>query len=56
MALLAVVINTATVLLFMAGRKDDLNIRGTFSHMAADVRVSLGVALAGLASIVTGQV
>ncbi len=41
------VINTATALLFMRGRKDDLNIRGAFLHMAADALVSLGVVLGG---------
>ena len=31
-----IAINTATALMFMRGRKDDLNIRGAFLHMAAD--------------------
>ncbi|WP_426148826.1 cation diffusion facilitator family transporter [Polaromonas sp. DSR2-3-2] len=42
-----IVINTATALLFMRGRKDDLNIRGAFLHMAADALVSLGVVIGG---------
>ena len=42
-----IVINTATALLFMRGRKDDLNIRGAFLHMAGDALVSLGVVLSG---------
>jgi len=42
-----VVINTATALLFMRGRKTDLNIRGAFLHMAADALVSVGVVVAG---------
>ncbi|MGA0024751.1 MAG: cation diffusion facilitator family transporter [Burkholderiales bacterium] len=46
-AAIGVVINTATALLFMAGRKEDLNIRGAFLHMAADALVSLGVVVAG---------
>jgi cobalt-zinc-cadmium efflux system protein len=46
---IGVVINTATALLFLRGRKDDLNIRGAFLHMAADAAVSLGVVLGGLA-------
>lgn len=41
-AALGVVINTVTALLFMAGRKHDVNIRGAFLHMAADAGVSLG--------------
>lgn len=42
-----IVINTATALLFMRGRKSDLNIRGAFLHMAADALVSAGVVVAG---------
>lgn len=42
-----IVVNTATALLFMRGRKDDLNIRGAFLHMAADALVSLGVVIGG---------
>jgi cobalt-zinc-cadmium efflux system protein len=54
-ALVGIVVNTATALLFMRGRKSDLNIRGAFLHMAADAAVSLGVVLAGLAILLTGQ-
>jgi cobalt-zinc-cadmium efflux system protein len=46
-AAIGVVINAATAALFMAGRKEDLNIRGAFLHMAADALVSLGVVVAG---------
>jgi len=46
-AAIGVVINTATALFFMSGRKHDLNIRGAFLHMAADAAVSLGVVLSG---------
>lgn len=49
-----VVINTISALLFMAGRERDLNVRGAFTHMAADAAVSLGVVLAGLAIRETG--
>ncbi len=45
---LGVVINTLTALLFLRGRKHDLNIRGAFLHMAADALVSVGVVLAGV--------
>ncbi|MBX7496811.1 cation diffusion facilitator family transporter [Qipengyuania sp. 6B39] len=51
---IGIVINTATALLFLKGRHDDLNIRGAFLHMAADALVSLGVVLAGIAILVTG--
>lgn len=53
-AAIGVVINTATALLFMAGRKTDLNIRAAFLHMAADAAISLGVALAGVIILLTG--
>lgn len=46
-AAVGIVVNGATALLFMRGRKDDLNIRGAFLHMAADALVSLGVLVAG---------
>ena len=44
---IGIVVNTATALLFMRGRDDDLNIRGAFLHMAADALVSAGVVVAG---------
>lgn len=53
-AVIGMVINTATALLFKSGRKRDLNIRGAFLHMAADAAVSAGVAVAGLAILFSG--
>src|ERR1700687_4184319 len=53
-ALVGIAINTATALLFMSGRKSDLNIKGAFLHMAADAVVSLGVVIAALAIMATG--
>jgi len=44
---IGIVVNTVTALMFMRGRKKDLNIRGAFLHMAADALVSAGVVLAG---------
>jgi cobalt-zinc-cadmium efflux system protein len=49
-----VVINTISALVFMAGRKDDLNIKGAFTHMASDAAVSLGVVGVGFAIRATG--
>ena len=49
-----IVINTATALLFLRGRHDDLNIRGAFLHMVADALVSLGVVVAGVVILLTG--
>ena len=51
---IGIAINTGTALLFMRGRKDDLNIRGAFLHMAADALVSVGVVVAGIAILMTG--
>lgn len=53
-ALIGIVINGATALGFVAGRKNDINIRGAFLHMVADAVVSLGVVLSGLLVLFTG--
>jgi cobalt-zinc-cadmium efflux system protein len=53
-AVVGVVINTATALMFMSGRKEDLNVRAAFLHMAADAAITLGVALSGIAIVYTG--
>lgn len=47
-------INLGTALLFMAGRKHDLNARGAWLHMIADAAVSLGVVIAGALMLVSG--
>jgi cobalt-zinc-cadmium efflux system protein len=54
-SLLGIAINTATALMFMSGRKGDLNIRGAFLHMAADAAISAGVVVAGFAILWTGR-
>jgi len=46
-AAIGIAVNGITALLFMSGRKDDLNIRGAFTHMAADAGVAAGVVVAG---------
>ena len=51
---IGIAVNTATALLFMSGRKGDLNIRGAFLHMAADAAVSAGVVVAGFIIFKTG--
>jgi cobalt-zinc-cadmium efflux system protein len=48
------VLNSVTALLFFSGRKEDINVRGAFLHMAADAGVSLGVVGAGLVMARTG--
>ncbi len=55
MALVAgvgIIINSITAFMFMKGK--DLNIKGTYLHMAADALVSLGVVIAGIVIIFTG--
>ncbi len=54
-AAIGIVINTVSALMFLSGRERDLNIRGAFFHLAADAAVSLGVVLAGIAIVLTGQ-
>lgn len=53
-AALGVVINGLTAMLFVSGRKNDLNIRGAFLHMAADAAVSVGVIVAGFVILLSG--
>lgn len=53
-AAFGIVINGGTALLFLRGRRGDLNIRAAFLHMAADAGVSLGVLLSGLVILMTG--
>lgn len=53
-AAMGVVINPQTALMFVRGRKDDLNIKGAFLHMAADALVSAGVVASGLIISATG--
>ena len=51
---IGIIVNAGTAALFLKGQ-DDINIRGAFLHMAADALVSLGVVLAGLAILWTGE-
>jgi cobalt-zinc-cadmium efflux system protein len=51
---LGVLVNGGTALLFMSGRKHDLNIRGAYLHMAADAAISLGVVASGAVILFTG--
>ncbi|NGZ86769.1 cation diffusion facilitator family transporter [Duganella aceris] len=43
-----ILVNGFSAWLFMAGSKDDINIRGAYLHMAADAAISLGVLVAGV--------
>lgn len=51
---IGIVVNTATALLFMRGREQDINVRGAFLHMAADALVSAGVVVAGALALYFG--
>jgi cobalt-zinc-cadmium efflux system protein len=53
-AALGIAVNAGTAVMFMAGRKDDINIRGAFLHMAADAGVALGVVVAAFIMSRTG--
>ena len=53
-AAVGIVVNAVTAWLFASGRRQDLNLRGAFLHMASDALVSIGVVAAGLAILLTG--
>lgn len=53
-AAIGVAINGATAMLFLAGRKEDVNVRGAYLHMLADAGVSAAVIVAGAAIWLTG--
>jgi len=55
-ATVGILINGGTALLFMSGRKGDLNIRGAFVHLASDAAIALGVVVTGIAIIYSGWV
>ena len=47
-AAIGILVNAVTAWLFASGRKDDLNVRAAFLHIASDALVSVGVVAAGL--------
>ena len=53
-ASIGIVINGLTTLLFIRGRKEDLNIKGVFLHMLTDTLVSLAVVISGILILVFG--
>ena len=53
-AAVGVAINGATAMLFLAGRKEDVNVRGAYLHMLADAGVSAAVIVAGALIFFTG--
>lgn len=52
-AAIGILVNAVTAWLFASGRKDDINLRGVFLHMASDALVSVGVVAAGLVILLT---
>ena len=53
-ASVGILINGFTAWLFIAGKEQDMNIRGAYLHMAADAAVSLGVVVTAAAMYFTG--
>lgn len=53
-AAIGIFVNGGTALLFMSGRKTDLNLRAAFTHMASDALVQFGTVLAGVIILLTG--
>jgi cobalt-zinc-cadmium efflux system protein len=53
-AVVGIIVNGFSALLFMRASKDDLNVRGAFMHMVADAGVSAAVAVSGLVILFTG--
>jgi cobalt-zinc-cadmium efflux system protein len=49
-----ILVNGVTALLFFSGRKDDLNLRAAFVHMAGDAGIAFGVVVAGVLIVLTG--
>ena len=47
-ALVGILINGGTALLFMRGRESDLNIKAAFLHLASDALIAAGVVLTGV--------
>lgn len=53
-ASVGILINAGTAMMFMRGRKGDINIQGAYLHMIADAAVSAGVVIAGALILFTG--
>ncbi len=49
-AAVGIAVNGVSAWIFASGRKDDINVRGAFLHMAADALVSAGVVVRALQS------
>lgn len=54
-ALVGILVNTGSALLFMRSRASDLNAKGAFLHLAADAAVSGAVVLGAIGILLTGR-
>jgi cobalt-zinc-cadmium efflux system protein len=54
-ALIGMLINGGTALLFMHGAHEDLNIKAAFVHLAADAIIAAGVVFTGIAIVYSKQ-
>jgi cobalt-zinc-cadmium efflux system protein len=54
-AAIGILVNAGTAMLFLSRRKEDLNVRGAYLHMASDAAVSAAVVLAAIAIHYTGR-
>ncbi|HWQ81923.1 MAG TPA: cation diffusion facilitator family transporter [Ignavibacteria bacterium] len=55
-ALIGILINSVTALLFFKDKESDINIKGAYLHLAMDAVVSLGAVVSGLVIYYTGWV
>lgn len=55
-ALIGIIINSSTAMLFIKGAHDDLNIRGAFIHLLGDALISMGVVISAIAIYYTSWV
>lgn len=52
-AAIGIAVNGGVAWMFMAGRKDDLNIKAAFQHMLADAAITAGVVVSGAIALAT---
>ncbi len=53
LALIGILINGGTALLFMKGAHEDLNIKGAFLHLVGDALISMGVVISAILILYT---
>jgi len=55
-AFIGILVNTGAALLFIKGRKEDLNLKAAFLHLAYDALISVGVVVTATAILFTGWI